>query len=133
MKITKWLYACLLPLALLCSGCSNNTSGTYHVSSIRGVDVHKTPSESGKVLGRLEHRKEVDVISIDGREGRWAKINYKGQEAYVTKRHIEKGNSTLLWIVVIGIVLLGAAAIDKYRKTNVWLDNFIKKITNKNN
>ena len=133
MKSRKWLYVCLLPLVLLCSGCSNDTHGTYRVSSVRGIDVHKTPSESGSVLGRLEYKEEVEVISIDGREGLWAKINYNGTEAYVTKRHIEKGNSTLSWIVVISIVLLGAAAIAKYRKTNVWLDNFIKKITNKNN
>ena len=133
MKITKWLYVCLLPIVLLCSGCSNDTQGTYRVSSIRGIDVHKTPSESGKVIGRLEYKEEVEVISIDGREGRWAKINYNGTEAYVTKRHIDKGNSTLSWIVVIIIVLLGAAAINRYRKTNVWLDNFIKKISNKKN
>ena len=105
MKLKNYLYVCLLPLLLLISGCNNGGSDTYHVTSAKGVEVHKTPSMNGNVIGKLQHLEDVDVISIDGR---WAKINYQGREAYVTKRHIGKGHGNYgVWLILIVLVFGG--------------------------
>lgn len=115
----------MLPLFLIIYGCNSSTPETYHVTPMKGAEVHKTPSNSGKVIGRLEQSEEVDVISI---EGRWVKINYHGREAYVSKRYISKGKGHGgVWITLLILVLVGAGIAEVAKqKGNGVLDKILR-------
>ena len=97
MKSKKWIYIFLLPLMLMISGCSDTE--TYNVSAESGLNVRATPSSKGKVVGKLNHLDDVEVISL---EDNWAKIKYNDTEAYVSAKHLSKGSGwSGVWFMII--------------------------------
>lgn len=57
----------------------------YRVTSSSRLNVRKSPSTSGAVLGTFQSGQEIEVISID--RG-WAKVKYNGKTGYVSDKYI---------------------------------------------
>ena len=58
---------------------------TDAVVTENGVNVRKTPSASGQVLGGL---KEGDGVVVTGQSGDWYRISFQGETAYVNKDYV---------------------------------------------
>ncbi|WP_404427963.1 N-acetylmuramoyl-L-alanine amidase [Ureibacillus chungkukjangi] len=79
-------------------GSNDSNTGNNEVSSnligratVDGLNVRASASSSSKSVGILNRGDEVAVLSISGF---WAKINYKGQEAYAHKSYLKLINKT---------------------------------------
>jgi len=76
---------------------NNNDSNTGVTSNLIGratvnnLNIRSGPSASTKTIGTLNRGEEVAVLSINGF---WAKIVYKGQEAYTHKSYLKLINKT---------------------------------------
>ena len=77
---------------------------TYNVAPENGLNVRATPSRNGKIIGKLNHLDDVEVISF---EGSWAKIEYGDKEAYVYAEYLNVGSSKLVWWLVPILLLAG--------------------------
>ncbi len=63
-----------------------DTSQAKYVNSKDGVNVRSGPSTSYKILGRLDYKQKVTVLSTsDG----WSKIKYNGSTAYVYSIYLQ--------------------------------------------
>ena len=67
--------------------CVRIAANTYTVSANSGLNVRESATSTSAVIGKLSHQEKVDVSSI---EGEWAKISWKGQEAYVNVNYLTK-------------------------------------------
>lgn len=85
MKKIVYKVALLLSVAF----CAFNASaqGLYVVSSEVGLNVRNMPSTNSQVLGRLQDKTQIEVVTF---VGNWAQIEYKGRAAYVSSKYIEK-------------------------------------------
>ena len=63
---------------------------TYTVSSSSQLNVRKTPSQSGSVVGKMAPGASVNVESI---EKGWARIEYNGKTGYVSAQYLSPGNA----------------------------------------
>lgn len=88
---------------------------TYNVAPENGLNVRATPSRNGKIIGKLNHLDDVEVISF---EGSWAKIEYGDKEAYVYAEYLNVGSNNLVWIVLILLLagLGGGGAVAHLKK-----------------
>jgi uncharacterized protein YgiM (DUF1202 family) len=111
-KILLVVFASLL---LLKSYAENYTAS-------QDLNVRKGSSSSAEVIGQITKSTVVDVTTI---EGNWGKINYQGQDGYVSMKFLEKvatesdsgtqtttsthsssSSSTGTWFVVIVVIVL---------------------------
>lgn len=72
------------------SASSSSNSRTYKVTASGGVNVRKSASESGKLLGQLPYGTVVDVKSFSNG---WANINYSGKNAYIKGKNLKSVGS----------------------------------------
>ncbi len=113
MKVRHFLYICVVSSILMFASCSETE--TYNVAPENGLNVRATPSRNGKIIGKLNHLDDVEVISIDGN---WAKIEYGDKEAYVYAEYLNVGSSKLVWLVPILLLagLGGGGAVVHLKK-----------------
>lgn len=79
--IRKLLICVLCLCAVLASYAENN----YKVSCSSRLNVRRTPSTAGAILGTLNNGQEITVLSIT--KG-WAKIEFKNTTGYVSAKYI---------------------------------------------
>lgn len=78
----------LITLAIcLCTFASVLAEMNYKVSSASRLNVRKTPSTSGVVMGTFKSGEEITVLSIS--KG-WAKVEYGKSIGYVSAKYIEE-------------------------------------------
>ena len=63
------------------------SDGTYKVYATDIVNVRKTPSKEGEILGKLN---EGDEVTAYGTEGEWVRISYNGGTAYIHGDYVTK-------------------------------------------
>lgn len=108
----KKAYFVVLLLSCILVGCSKS----YKVTA-DSLKVRATPTESGKVISKLD---KDDVIEVEKIENGWATIeSYDSDEgiAYVSEKYIQpltfkekvkhEFYSALIWIILIGVFLIG--------------------------
>lgn len=123
------LYSCIFIFTIIMafSACGNKDDNSYYVTAESGLNVRATPSSNGKVIGKLQHYDDVEVIAFDGD---WAKIKYKDKEAYVSAEYIEEGANlsfgTILFLIFLFIVIGGGGTAVVHRKKDGSLDRRYK-------
>lgn len=75
----------LICLLCFCSALVSYAENNYRVSSSSRLNVRRTPSTSGAILGTLNRGQEITVLSIT--KG-WAKIEFKNATGYVSAKYI---------------------------------------------
>lgn len=87
----RFLLLCILFIATFCCSCGDDN--TYKVTAKSGLKVKGTPT--GAQIATLPHGEQVEVLEIaDG----WAKINYSGQDAYISAKYISKVESGTYYV-----------------------------------
>ena len=81
MKLRSFVLLVALVISTLVVFADNN----YKVISSSRLNVRKTPSIKGLVLGRFESGQEIEVVLID--KG-WAKVKFKDGFGYVSDKYI---------------------------------------------
>ena len=81
MKISRIIATLGLALVVVSALADNN----YKVTSSSRLNVRKSPSTTGQILGTFESGQQIEVLNID--KG-WAKVKYKGKTGYVSAKYI---------------------------------------------
>lgn len=69
----------------ICTAVSLFADANYRVTSVSRLNVRKSPSTSGAVLGTFKSGQEITVISISNG---WAKVEYNNSVGYVSAKYI---------------------------------------------
>ncbi len=123
------LFGCIFIFAILMAfpSCGGDDDNSYYVTAESGLNVRATPSSNGKVIGKLQHYDDIEVISIDND---WAKIKYKDKEAYVSAKFIEKNADlsfgTIVFFFILLVVLGGGGSAVVHRNKDGSLDRRFK-------
>lgn len=81
MNLRRMLLLIVLITGTLLAFAENN----YKVTASTRLNVRKTPSANGAILGTFKSGQEIEVISISNG---WAKVKYNTQSGYVRSRYI---------------------------------------------
>lgn len=88
----RFLFASVMLLAVLSTSCGEKAPAgkEMYVSARSGLVVRKTPDAKGERIGLIAHGGKVVVVgqeggdvTIAGKTGKWSKIKFKGQDAFV--------------------------------------------------
>lgn len=63
----------------------------YVVNAENGLNIRESPSSNGQIIYKLNYN---DVINIESIEDGWAKINWNGEDAYVSSKYISREQSS---------------------------------------
>lgn len=86
----------LLSFLLLCSLGAIADNASFYILAKSGLNLRATASTTGKVLTTIAYGEEVTVtnayvgesITLDGMNGFWSKVRYKGQEGYLVNLYL---------------------------------------------
>lgn len=81
MKISRIIATLALALVVVSAMAENN----YKVTSSSRLNVRKSPSTTGQILGTFESGQQIEVLNID--KG-WAKVKFNGRTGYVSAKYI---------------------------------------------
>ncbi len=81
MKISRIIATLALALVVVTAMAENN----YKVTSSSRLNVRKSPSSTGQILGTFESGQQIEVLNID--KG-WAKVKFNGKTGYVSAKYI---------------------------------------------
>lgn len=81
MKISRVITTLALALVVVSAMAENN----YKVTSSSRLNVRKSPSTTGHILGTFESGQKIEVLNID--KG-WAKVKFNGKTGYVSAKYI---------------------------------------------
>lgn len=81
MKISRVIATLALALVVVSAMAENN----YKVTSSSRLNVRKSPSKTGHILGTFESGQKIEVLNID--KG-WAKVKFNGKTGYVSAKYI---------------------------------------------
>lgn len=81
MKIPRVIATLALALVVVSALAENN----YKVTSSSRLNVRKSPSTAGQILGTFESGQQIEVLNID--KG-WAKVKFNGKTGYVSAKYI---------------------------------------------
>lgn len=81
MKISRIIATLALALVVVSAMAENN----YKVTSSSRLNVRKSPSTTGQILGTFESGQQIEVLNID--KG-WAKVKFNGRTGYVSVKYI---------------------------------------------
>ncbi len=89
MRLSKVILTLALSLAVVYAMAENN----YKVISSSSLNVRKTPSALGKVLGTFESGQQIEVLDV---KKDWAKVKYNGKKGYVLMEYIQPLSSPVV-------------------------------------
>ena len=81
MKILRVIATLTLAFVVVSAMAENN----YKVTSSSRLNVRKSPSTTGQILGTFESGQQIEVLNID--KG-WAKVKFNGKTGYVSAKYI---------------------------------------------